>query len=294
MRNICFIGYNLLAFALFCGPLKELAELSFDDALYSHFLLIPMVSIYFFVLDRKTIFAKTCCSLHAGIPLLVAGVLICWVGKSQFTVSNRNDYLSLMMFSYFSCFIGAFISCYGIRAFRKALFPLLFLIFIVPIPTPILDSLIKLLLIGSADISYAIFRILGVPVYRVDFVFELPGIAVEVAKQCSGIRSTIGMFITSVIAGHMLLRTGWGKIGLILAIFPITIFKNAVRICTISLLAAYVDKSWLTSSWLHKSGGIVFFGFGLIFLAAALWMLRKFEKKRWYLPQRDRVKATHV
>jgi len=202
-----------------------------------------------------------------------------------------------MMLSLFLCINGGFIGFFGSRAFRKALFPLLFLIFMVPIPTVILEALIKVLLIGSADTSHAIFKLLGVPFYRDGFVFELPGLAVEVARQCSGIRSTIGMFITSVIAGYMLLKTGWGRVLLILAIFPITIFKNSIRICTISLLAAYVDKSWVTDSWLHSSGGIVFFILGLIILGVVVLVIQKIEKKYMVQGPRskdkgERIKAT--
>lgn len=45
---------------------------------------------------------------------------------------NRNEHLSLMMFAFCICFNAGFIGCYGGRAFRRALFPLLFLIFLVP------------------------------------------------------------------------------------------------------------------------------------------------------------------
>ena len=113
--------------------------------------------------------------------------------------------------------------------------------------------------------------------FKDGFVFELPGLAVEVARQCSGIRSTMGMFITSVIAGYKLLRTGLGRVALILAVFPITIFKNSIRICSISLLAAYVDRSWVTDSWLHSSGGIVFFVLGLVILGVVLLIIQKME-----------------
>jgi len=58
------------------------------------------------------------------------------------------------------CINGGFIGFYGSRAFRKALFPLLFLIFMVPIPSAVLDGLIKIFLIGSAETSYAIFTVL--------------------------------------------------------------------------------------------------------------------------------------
>jgi exosortase len=280
MRHLYFLIYILLSGALYFFPLKALAGLSLDSNLYSHFLLVPLVSLYFFVLDRKAIFAKTGYSFGAGLPVAAAGLLLYWVGKSSQVELNQNDYLALMMVSFFLCVNGGFIGIHGVRSFRKALFPLLFLIFIVPIPTVILNALIKILLIGSADISYAVFQVLGVPVYRDGFVFELPGLAVEVARQCSGIRSTIGMFITSVIAGYMFLRTGWGRVVLVLAIFPITIFKNAVRICGISLLGAYVDRSWISNSWLHSSGGIVFFVLGLLILGVVLLVIQRVERKK--------------
>jgi exosortase len=280
MRHLYFTVYILLLSFLYFVPLKAMGELSFDSDLYSHFMLIPVVSLYFFFMERKTLFSKTSFSFGFGFPVIAAGLLFYWLGKYSHVGLNQNDYLSLMMFSLFLCINGGFIGFYGIRAFRQALFPMLFLIFLVPIPTVILDALIKVLLIGSANASYAIFKVLGVPVFRDGFVFELPGLAVEVARQCSGIRSTIGMFITSIIAGYMFLRTGWGRVSLILAIFPITIFKNSIRICAISILAAYVDKSWVTDSWLHSSGGVVFFVLGLIILGAVLLLLQKLEKRK--------------
>ena len=279
MRHLCFSAYCIVLAALFFQPFRELAGLSLHNQLYSHFLLIPVVSLYFFIADRKTVFAETGYALKAGIALAAAGLLLYWVGQTQWAGLNRNDHLALMMFAFFLSLNAGFIGLYGTRAFRQALFPLLFLIFLIPIPTLILDGLTNFLLIGSAYFSNAIFHLLGVPVYRNGFVFELPGIAIEIARQCSGIRSTIGMFITSVVGGYMLLRTGWARTVLVLSIFPITVLKNAVRICTISVLAAYVDKSWVTNSWLHHSGGVVFFVLGLILLIPMIGILMRLEKK---------------
>ncbi len=203
-----------------------------------------------------------------------------WIGLRNAGGLNQNDYLSLMMLSFLACFIGSFIGVYGTLAFRQALFPLLFLIFIIPVPTVILEPLIKILLIGSAETSYKVFQILDIPVYRQDFVFELPGISVEVARQCSGIRSTLALIITSVLAGHFFLETGWRRIVLCICVFPITVFKNSLRIVTISLLAAYVDPIFLTNHWIHSAGGKPFFIFALLFMLPVLWLLRRSEKKK--------------
>ena len=103
-----------------------------------------------------------------------------------------------------------------------------------------------ILLIGSAETSYKVFQILDVPIYRENFIFELPGVSVEVARQCSGIRSTLALIITSVLAGYLFLDTGWRRVVLCICVFPVTVFKNSLRIVTISMLAAYVDPIFLT------------------------------------------------
>ena len=277
-RNLYFFGSLILVLGIFYSPLTQLAALSFHSELYSHFLLIPVVSLFFLWVNHKSIFDKVSYAFKAGAPIVLAGLLIFGIGKSDYFKLNQNDYLSLMMFGLLVCIIGIFLLFFGSRSFRKALFPLLFLIFIIPIPTAILDPLIRILQVGSAHLTYVIFKIIGIPVYRNGMVFELPGIAIEVAKECSGIRSSLALVITSVIAGYLFLETGWRRFVLVLSIFPVMIIKNAVRITTLSLLAVYVDESWLTDSFLHHSGGIFFFLLALVILAPVLLFLKKTEK----------------
>jgi exosortase len=278
LRNLSFLGSLILVLAIFYSPLKQLAALSFHSELYSHFLLIPVVSLFFLWVNRNTIFSEIFYSFKTGVPLILAGLLIFGIGKGDYFKLNQNDYLSLMMFALLVCLLGMFIVFFGSRSFRRALFPLLFLVFIIPIPTAILDPLIRFLQVGSAHFTYGIFKLIGIPVFRDGMVFELPGIAIEVAKECSGIRSSLALVITSVIAGYLFLQTGWKRVVLVLSIFPVMIIKNAVRITTLSLLAVYVDKSWLTDSFLHHSGGIFFFLLALLLLAPVLLFLKKTEK----------------
>jgi exosortase len=277
-RNLYFFGCLILVLAIFHSLLTQLAELSFHNELYSHFLLIPVISLFFLWLNRQTIFEDVSYTFKAGVPIVLVGIFISGVGKSDYFKLNQNDYLSLMMFAMLTWVIGFFLLFFGSKAFRKALFPLLFLVFIIPIPTAILDPLIRILQVGSAHVTYVIFKIIGIPVFREGIVFELPGITIEVAKECSGIRSSLALIITSVIAGYLFLQAGWKRIVLVLSIFPLMIIKNAVRISTLSLLAVYVDESWLTDSFLHRSGGMFFFLLALTLLAPVLLFLKKSEK----------------
>jgi len=275
-RKILFIALSFVIFILFYGPLKDLVSVSLKYGMYSHVMLIPLISGYFIFTGRKEIFSEKQYSFGAGIAMMAVGSLLYLIGKQQAGLLNKNDYLSLMIFSAWIIWIGGFVFFYGVKASQIALFPLLFLLFMVPIPTKAMETIISLLQIGSAEAAYGLFKLTGVPILREGFTFNLPGMSIEVAKQCSGIRSSIALFITAVLAGQLFLRTGWKKWILALSIFPIAIFKNGVRIVTLSLLGTYVDSRILGSE-LHKSGGIPFFIVALVLLAPVLWVLRKSE-----------------
>ena len=279
VRDGLFVVLCILGLALYFTPLRELIGLSLHKELYSHIVLIPIVSLYFMYLKRRVIFCDLAYSYRAGIPLISAGPLFYFLGKYCMTTLSQNDYLSIMMFGAVTWFLGSFILCFGIHAFRKGAFPLLFLVFMIPIPSAVLDPFILFLQKGSLYVAHGVFKLTGIAFFREGFVFSLAGIDIEVAKECSGIRSSIALFITSILAGRLFVRKGWRRIVLALSAFPIAIFKNGLRVVTLSLLAAYVDKTFITNSWLHRSGGIPFFLVALVFLTSVLWLLRKSEKK---------------
>jgi exosortase len=275
-KRILFLLFNLLTVGLFWGPLRELVSLSFTSELYSHIMIIPFVSGYFFYTKRNGLSLAGGYSFIPGFILTLIAVTVYLGGLHFGEKLNPNDRLAVMIFSTVIFWAGGFIFFYGSMAIRTASFPLLFLFFLTPIPSRVVETVISLLQIGSTETTYGFFKLTGVPVLREGFTFHLTGMSIEVAKQCSGIRSSIALFITSIIAGQLFLRTGWRKAALALSIFPITVFKNGLRIVTLSLLGVYVDPRILGSE-LHKSGGIPFFGIALALLAPVLWVLRKSE-----------------
>ena len=111
---------------------------------------------------------------------------------------------------------------------------------------------------------------------RRGLIFILPQVSIEVAKECSGIRSTQALLITCLLAGHLFLRANWRRAALLVAAVPVLIIKNGVRIATLTLLAVRVDPSFLTGR-LHHQGGFVFFALAMLILLPLLWLLQKTE-----------------
>ncbi len=192
---------------------------------------------------------------------------------------SPNDYTAINAFSALIFWTGGFIFCFGLNAFRTAMFPILFHIFVIPIPELLMYHIIYYLQVGSAESAHLLYLVTGIPFAREGFVFHLPGMSVEVAHQCSGIRSSLGLLITSVLAGYLFLKAGWRRVVLALFVFPITVFKNSIRIVTLSALGVYVDERFITQSFLHRSGGFLFYIPALLLLGIVLWWLRRSEKR---------------
>lgn len=268
----------MIFFVVSYGPLKELFVWSFHDEIYDYILVIPVVSVYFFYLKRKEIFSVQGNSFEAGTGIIILGIICYLIGMSQESRLKQNDYLSIITFSSVIIWIGGLVFFYGLEASRRTLFPLMFLFLIVPIPTFLMGKIISFLQEGSAEAASILFQLSGVPVLREGFIFHLPKISIEVAKQCSGIHSGISLFITGIIAGKLFLVTGWRKSILTLSVLPITIMKNGLRIVTLSLLGNNLDER-IISSPLHRQGGIPFFFLAVSFLFAVLWLLRRSEEK---------------
>jgi exosortase len=179
----------------------------------------------------------------------------------------------------FCCFLFAgFVLMYGMESFRAGLFPLLFLLLSAPLPEFLLDGVIRWLQLGSAEVTTWIFYITRTPVLREGLLFTVPGVTIEIAKECSGIRSTIGLLITCLLAGYLLLRTVPARLALLLAALPVLAVKNGIRIASLTLLSIHVDPGFLFGR-LHKDGGFVFFAIGLLILLPVLSWLHKVEDK---------------
>lgn len=277
-RHILFIIAVLAALGMDYGPLRDLYASRFERDYHTLIPFIPLITIYLLYQKRKEIRDKMQYPFVPGAAGAIAGVvgyaMVLYFGRGL----NPNDYSTIVTLSSLVMLWGVFLFSYGKEAFRAALFPLLFLLFAVPVPAFIMNEIITFLQIGSTEFANLLLWVSQVPYFRDGFVFQLPGVTVEVAPQCSGIRSGLALFITALLAGYLFLDSGWRRVILIVFVFPITMFKNGIRITTLTLLGAYVDPRILQSS-LHREGGIPFFILALLLMAPILFFLKRWEDK---------------
>jgi len=276
-RTVWFAFYTVGCAALFWHPLRDLVYLAKSSDTDSHVLLIPFVTVSLLWAFRKVIFQQTCPNSRVfAAAFLLLGVLV-YLSRWHFGPILPTRYsLELMVVSFCSFFFAGFVLMYGMESFRAGLFPLLFLLLSVPLPEFLLNRLIWWLQLGSAEVSSWIFYLTRTPVLREGLLFTVPGVTIEIAKECSGIRSTIGLLITCMLAGYLLLRTVSARVALLVAALPVLAVKNGIRIATLTLLSIHVDPGFLVGR-LHRDGGFVFFAIGLLILLPVLSWLRRAE-----------------
>lgn len=206
-----------------------------------------------------------------GLAILLRGFTSLALGH----LSPSNG-LSLEMFAFVCYWIGAAIFCLGVQAFRRIAFPLLFLFLVVPLPEQVVNLVTEVLQRESAVAADILFHVAQVPVQRDGILLSIPGLDIEVAHECSSIRSSTMLVMLTLVLAHLFLRSWWRQGLLVLAAIPLSIAKNAARIFIIAELGTRVDAGYLTGK-LHHNGGIIFLCMALIAVILLMLMLRKGE-----------------
>jgi exosortase len=268
-----------ISLAIWWGPLVSSFALALRDEQYTHILLILPISAALLLLDWKSLETPAGLSVSMGSALLVFIVLVTAVVRWRVVALPSDVQLSANMLAFVAWWIAAFVVCFGARAFRHAVFPLCFLLWLVPFPDFLLNPVVSLLQKGSAAAAYLLFAAAGVPVAQDGVLLHIPGLTVEVARECSSIRSSSMLIVTTMVLAQLFLRSPWRKALVIAVAIPLSIAKNGLRIFVIAMLATHVDPSFLTGR-LHRQGGIIFFLIALASIFLLLWIVRHGEEEK--------------
>ena len=281
---LLYSGWVALSFLLFLSPVSALVRLSLSQDDSSYLIVIPLISAALLYLERDAMPRQVSSDkMFSGILLLLATLLALAL---HFGTSTKAAGLQLSgwILALSLVWVAGFAFLFGKTALRAAYFPFLFLLLMVPIPSFLLDRIILLLQEGSAWITELLFDMVGVPVLREGLVFHLAKVSIEVAKECSGIRSSMALLILALLVAHFRLKRFWNKFLFVAFGLFMMILKNGIRIATLTLLAVYVDPDFLFGR-LHRQGGVLFFVLALLLLLPLLFFLQRIEAKKNAVPR---------
>jgi len=285
-----FLAAAALAILVWWKPLRTLVRLALNQDDYSYVLLVIAVSAALLLIERwkpGTPPVRPLAAAVVGVCAIVAGAWLNW--QIDYQGSDVRLSLSVLLFVVF--LLAAFFYIYGHAVFAQMQFPLLLLFLAVPLPQGAINWLVAALQHGSADTAHLLFQVFRVPVTRDGLVFSFSHLDVEVAEECSGIRSSTVLFVTTLILARVFLKSGWDRVIAVVCSIPIAIAKNGVRIFTLSILGEYVSTEWLEGS-LHRKGGFIFFVLGMATVTAVIWCLRWKEERKQLIPSLARSSPT--
>ena len=289
-------GFLLWTFVLvlcFSQPLFQLIRFAAGSELYSFILLMPLVSLYFVWLKRPDFPAYSKPEKKLTILFLLAGaVVLADYGLADHSTLRLGveSRLAFTTFAFLMFFLAISAWFLGRELLRRCVFPFGLLFFMVPCPEPIMDAITGFLQEGSAAVAHQLFRWSGTPVIQDGLVFQLPNISLRVAPECSGIHSTVVLLITSLLAGHLFLRTPWKRATLTLIVIPLALLRNGFRIFILGQLCVHISPDMIHSD-IHRRGGPLFFVLSLVPLCLVLFYLRKSDRPRQMAESKPKPKT---
>lgn len=276
-----WLGLVVLA-VIFSPWLWAWARFAWNDDLASYVLLIPVISGYL-VAQRRTdplghLHGSAKHAMMAGIPALAFVGLALWMSLHG-VAARWHDYLTPAVIAFVLAGLSWALLMLGPGIVGRHQFAIAFLLFAAPLPSWAVDTIEIFYQHTSAEVAAWLIQLTGMPMLRSGLFFQLPGITIQVAQECSGIRSSLVLFIVSILAGHMILTHPGRKLALALFVIPLGILRNGFRILTIAWLCVHVDSRMIDSP-IHHRGGPIFFAISLIPLFLFLLWLRRSERPR--------------
>ncbi len=273
--------------ALFSPFLYRLFDFALDSNLYSHIPLMPVIALYLIWQDRALLppHRATLPRYWAGAAALAGTALSAAYGIQHWSGDPLpvTDALALATGGYLLLLLATGLAFLDAARLRQIAFPAALLVFMVPFPDAVESAIETVLQHGSADVAYALFEITGTPLFRNELIFQLPNITLEVAPQCSGIHSTLALFITSLVAGYLFLRAPRHRAILAFIVIPLAFVRNGFRVFVLGELCVRIGPEMI-HSFVHHRGGPLFFALSLIPFSLVLFYLVRRERRLFAAP----------
>lgn len=236
---------------VYWSVIRGLIDAWSTDDNYSHgFFIVPLAA--YFAWERRGAFAAAPVRSSSVGLLLVAGSM------AMLVAGLLGAELFLSRVSIIGAIAGSILFLFGWQRLRIVLFPLAFLLLMVPLPALIFNKIaFPLQLIASHVGEYTISS-LDIPILREGNVLILANATLEVAEACSGIRSLVSLFTLGIVFGYFVDRRHWVRAVIALSAVPVAILANGLRVASAGVAAHNFGASGVEGLFHDFSGWVVF------------------------------------
>ena len=260
-----------LLVGLYAKTLYALGGDWYADPDFSHGFLVPIMSGYFIWerWDRLKVIPLS--PSWWGLAVLVSGL-------GMLVLGSLGAELYLQRSSFIVVLCGLVWTLMGPTMVRNLGLPLAFLLFMIPLPSIILNTIAFPLQLFAAKVaSFCLFS-LSIPVLREGNIIMLTGTTLEVAEACSGIRSLQALLALGTVYAYFTQDRMVARWMLVLLSIPIAITANVIRVSGTGILAEYWGVE-AAQGFYHTFEGWIVFVVAFVLLLAAGTVLSRVMKR---------------
>ena len=259
-----WVAFTALFISVFWPTIIWMAErFNAHGSFYSHGWLVPLASGWLIWQRRELVKACELGESFSGLLLLVSSLLI-------HVVATLWHLHFVSGFAMLGVLWGLVWTLWGRQALWVLRFPLLFLLFMVPLPGILLITISFQMKLVAASLATHALTFFGIPALQAGSTIQVPGSSVVVDDTCSGLRSLVSLIALSTLWTSLMRppTTRWHRLAVVAASLPIALAANMVRIVVLVLLSA-IYGPWIAEGFLHYGSGLVVFG---VAVAALAWL----------------------
>lgn len=242
---------GVLLLSTFWSGLAEMVHRWSTSDEYSHGFFIPVISA-FLIWQKRDELARL--RLH---PSWI-GVLAVSLGVVAFVMGHLSTLHVIVQYSFLLTLYGMVLALGGWPLVRIVWAPLIFLIFMVPLPSFLYNNLSQELQLISSQIGVWVIRLFGISVFLEGNVIDLGSYKLQVVEACSGLRYLFSLASLGFLCAYLFEGPLWKRAVIFLSAAPITVFMNSFRIGVTGVLVEYSGIEH-AEGFLHDFEGLVIF-----------------------------------
>jgi len=245
----------------------ELVRAWGTDDNYSHGYLIPPIAAYLAWERRRKFMEAPEGSSLFGLVVVLGSLLVLALGVLGIE-------LFLTRVSLVGLLGGTVLFLFGWARLRVMVFPLAFLVLMIPLPQIVFNQIAFPLQLIASQFGEAVIRAADIPVLREGNVLVLANMSLEVAEACSGIRSLISLLTLAIVFGYIGDTRNWARVLIALSAIPVAVITNGARVAGTGIGAHYYGAAAAEGFFHEFSGWLVFVAaFALMLLLHRLLLL---------------------
>lgn len=269
---VTLLGVGLLLWFPYADSIRKLVAVWGEREEYSYGYMIPFISA-FLIWQRKDILERLrFTGSWIGLAVVLFGICLLIVG-------NLSTLFLVAQISLVVVVLGMAMALTGYPAFKVIAVPLLFLLFMIPLPQFFLVELSERLQLISSQLGVAVVRAAGISVYLEGNVIDLGTFKLQVVEACSGLRYLFPLLTLSFIASYFFKAPFWKRVVVFLSAIPITVLMNSFRIGVIGITVEHWGPV-MAEGFLHDFEGWVVFMACTAVLIVEMWVLSRIGGQR--------------